>query len=100
MFLDDELYEIGKLVNLANSNHIVNTIDKMLKVCIKKLKENSKNIKLRTDESREFKRVDNSWRLAVRKLQKNGFDFVKVNGFSIFCLELYPEYSLYINNHE
>ena len=100
MFLDDQLYEIGKQVDHNNLKSINKTISRMLNACIRRLKENSKNIKLSTDGSREFKRVDNSWRLAVRKLEENGFDFVKVNGFSIFCTLLYPEYSLNIDNHD
>ena len=100
MFLDDQLYEIGKQVDLNNFKSITKTINRMLNACIRRLKENSKNIKLSTDGSKVFKRVDNSWRLAVKKLKENGFDFVKEKGFSLFCLELYPEYSLYIDNHD
>ncbi len=83
MFLDDQLIEIGRNAKTDNEKGIFDAINKMSQVCFLNL---TKNIKENTNNQNviaQFKRVNNTWKLAVDELEKEGINFVKREGFEI-----------------
>lgn len=89
MFLDDELYEIGK--NTGNSsNEILEAMAKMINKTFDyymRQTESNSNIKLCFIS---FRRVNNSFVLAAKRLQKEGIGWCEEDLFKGYC-ESVPE---------
>jgi len=83
MFLSDKLYEIGKDVG-RTEEEITKAIRLWIKLCFSKLKEDLEENKDDRAIKASFKRVDNAWREAERKLEREGKPLVTLDGFKTF----------------
>lgn len=87
IFLDDQLIEIGRNAELTEKG-IFNAVNKMSQACFlnltKRIGENTNNKAVIA----QFKRVNNTWKIAVDKLEKEGVRFVKRDGFEIILKEM------------
>jgi len=80
MFLDERIYkEIKAISTLRNEEPVTDVISLTILVCLRKLNRSyySGNGRFIT----EAKRIDNSWNLAVKKLEKENIRIIKTNQF-------------------
>jgi len=86
MFLDDELYQIGKKVDLSNPKSIENTVINMVKAAGKNLEKRLPETYTLNEVFANLKRVNTQFKNSVEKLSKEGLDFCKADGFYLYCL--------------
>jgi len=85
MFLDQQLLELGRK---GHSNMNPRKLEKveweMLQACLENLKKNI--LQKVSDETviNNFRRVDNTWKKAVKQLQGEGFTASKPSGFQVY----------------
>ena len=82
MFLDEELYQIGKNTKLTEKD-VKKSVNEMIKLCFGNL---IKNINDSSDEGvilANFKRVNKIWEIVADKLEKDGKGFIKKDGFRL-----------------
>lgn len=82
MFLDEELYQIGKNTKLTEKD-VIKSVKEMIKLCFGNL---SKNINNSLDEGvilANFKRVNKTWEIVADKLEEDGKGFIKKDGFKL-----------------
>ena len=89
MFLDDELYQIGKDAghdNISVVSAMAKMINKTFDAYMKQTEDNT-NIKLCFTA---FRRVNNSFKLASKRLKKDGIMYYEEDLFKGYC-ESMPE---------
>lgn len=90
MFLDDELLQIGRSVELTDEG-MRKSISSMIKVCFESLHKQLNGKRDELSIKANFKRVNNTWIKVCTKLDKEGLGFAKINGFQLF-VEQKPEF--------
>lgn len=87
MFLDEKLYQKGLEIKPDFSNDLT-IIKEMIWICIENSEEILKNSNIKDSELPAiFKRINNSWNMAIKRLDKENKHFVKENGFLLYLLE-------------
>lgn len=90
MFLDEKLLEIGRSVDLNEDNfeqyksNVIDAIKQMLVACMDNIESNITEKSSFQAMSACFRRVNNTWKSCVDKLNSEGRDFVKETGFEDF----------------
>lgn len=94
-FLSDILYEIGSAVNMADEQNIIATIRAMVNACYEESKKQHKLLEGKPKDQLAdiaiFDRINLTFKLTVNKLNKEGKDFVKTNGYEEFVKILSPD---------
>ena len=85
MFLDDQLYDIAKSVNMNDSESIKSTLNSMVKKAFGYIEDQSKLDGQNFSVVACFHRVDKYWRDTAYKLNKNNIPLVEPNGFKLLC---------------
>ena len=95
MFFSDRLYEIGSSVKLFDEEDEIRVIKDMLNACFEESKKQQDFLKSKPKDIKAdiaiFDRINLTFELTVDKLNKEGKDFVKIDGYKLFIQKGYPE---------
>lgn len=86
MFLDDQIVEMVLEAKPQDYDSEIQLLTEILKLCLDRVREC-----LRKDMTDFYllstiKQVCNSWNSASRQLEKNGYPFLKIDGFKNYLL--------------